>query len=74
MNEYTYVVIDTVDIMDEMFEHSIENEGTFRTSLDGTQAILTFCTEHPDHMAGKIKYTQAEMLQYLINNSELWEN
>lgn len=67
-----YVVIDVVDVTDEMFEHSFEEEGTFRTSNDGSQAILTFDTDHPDHMAGKTKYTRAEMSAYLETNAADW--
>ncbi len=69
----TYVVIDTVLIVQDMIEECLETEGTLRKSLDGTKSILKFCVMYPNTMAGHIKFTQEEMLQYLVDNTVEWE-
>lgn len=69
----TYVVIDTELAVDDMIHESIGNETSFRKSIDGTKAILKFNVRFPNTMAGKTKYTHAEILQFLSDNSVSWE-
>lgn len=69
----TYVVIDTILIIQDMIEECLETQGSIRKSLDGSKAILKFHVMYPNTMAGHIKYTQEEMLQYLADNTVEWE-
>lgn len=71
--EATYAVIDTNLITNDMINESIGNETSFRKSLNKARSILKFNVRHPNSMAGKTKYTHAEILQFLIDNSGDWE-
>ena len=68
-----YVVIPTIEIVDSMIEEAIESPYSIRKSLDGSLAILKFNTSFPNSMGGYLKYTHAEILQYLTDNKASWE-
>lgn len=72
MFEYTYVVIPTVDITDDMVDESQNGPYSIRSSLDGTQSILKFATLFPKSVKGYVKYTHAEILQFLEDNKAAW--
>lgn len=72
MSASTYVVIDVVLIINDMIIESVNEETTFRKSLDGTEAILKFNVKYPNTMVGYTKLDWAEMVQYLIDNTALW--
>lgn len=69
----TYVTLDEDAVIDDMIEESLGTETSYRTSIDGTKAILKFNVKHPNTMSGKTKYTHTEFLQYLSDNSVTWE-
>jgi len=61
----SYVIINIIDITDEMIHDSLNTEQSYRTSLDGTKAVLKFPTPHPNVMSGHIKYSEEEILEIL---------
>lgn len=69
----TYVIIPTVNIVNEMVEEALESPTSIRTSLDGSQSILKFSTPFPSTMGGYTKYSHSEMLDYLATNTVDWE-
>jgi len=70
----TYCIINIEDVTMEVFDESVEQCNTFRKSLDGTKAILTFLTPHPTSMRGVKKYNLAELRSKLADddNPELF--
>lgn len=73
IKEYTYVVIDTDLIINDMINESIGNESSYRKSLDRSKSILKFNLKHPNTMAGYTKYTGLEILQFLSDNTLDWD-
>lgn len=73
MSEKTYVVIDTNLVTNDMITESIGNETSFRKSLDETKSILKFNYMYPNTMVAYTKYTNAEIIQYLVTNKADWE-
>ena len=69
----TYVIILEKDVTDMVIICSLNSEGTYRKSLDGTQALFKFDHPHPNCCAGDIKYTHSEILDYLETNSIDWK-
>jgi hypothetical protein len=61
----SYIIINIEDITDQMIHDSLNTPSSFRTSLDGTKAVLKFPTAFPDIMSGQIKYTHEEILEIL---------
>jgi len=68
----TFIIIPENDVTEMMIMCSLNNENTYRKSLDGTLAILKFDHAHPDCAAGLVKYTHEEILLYLEDNEGVW--
>jgi hypothetical protein len=65
MSTKYYCIVDTVDVIDNMIDESLEKKETLRYSLDGSKVILKFTTKFPNTMAGYTKYTHDEILEIL---------
>ena len=70
--EYCYVIVNERDITHAMIEESLNSEGLYRKSLDGSKRVLKFTAHHPDSMAGYIKYCLEEIL--VIMNTADWSD
>ena len=68
----TYVIIKVVDITDTMINVSTNSDTSYRISLNGELALLSFLTAHPDEMVGHVKYTEQEIKDFLIINKDQW--
>ena len=73
MINFTYVVIETSNIIQSMVNESLCTATSFRKCNDGSYSILTFESSFPETMGGYLKYNHTEMMAYLETNSADWE-
>ena len=64
-HNYSYVIINVVDITDDMIHESLNTETSYRLSLDGSKGVLKFATLHPTVMKGYEKYDIDEIRDLL---------
>jgi hypothetical protein len=61
----TYIIMFERDVTEMVVMASLNEEGTYRKSLDGAQALFKFDRPHPDCCAGAVKYTHSEILDIM---------
>lgn len=65
-----YVIISINDVIDNMIEEAINTASSYRRNTGGTKAILKFRTQHPNTMAGKVKFNHDQIITEL--EAEEW--
>lgn len=68
--EYCYTIVNEENITHTMIGESLNSEGSYRKSLDGSKGVLKFTNHHPDSMAGYIKHSLEDIL--VIMNGPDW--
>ena len=73
INNFTYIIVNTNEVTDDMVNQSMNKSDVARYSNDGNTAILKFNTKFPSTMAGYAKFTIEELTSYLEDNALDWD-